>query len=207
MFGSGIRMEKALASLNGPVSLSLEDFLAPPRLTPLQRLPSLEDCEKKLALDLNRRGSHQSIEGYAPVITFGAAGQDAEMVHIQDLSGLSVQERENFSNGRVSPISHDLVGKARALCGNNEAQLRQVVQGMGQAATIIMRVTSAATGAVQDEHSPIDVDVRRQTNGDVTLRFHTPPSSRLDADYTFTITPDGKGTLTDFRMQARPAGR
>ena len=47
------------------------------------------------------------------------------------------------------------------------------------------------------------MDVRREENGNVTMRFHKPASSPLDMDYTYTITPDGRGTLTDCRIQAR----
>ena len=76
---------------------------------------------------------------------------------------------------------------------------------MTQAATIKLRITSAATGIMRDEHSSIDIDVRRLDDGSITMRYHTPENSPLDADYTYTITPDGRAAMTSFRMQARPA--
>ncbi len=205
VLAQGIRMEKALASMKGPVSLGLDDFIAPPFLTALQRLPSLEDAEKQLAVDLNRRGTHQRIAGYEPVITFGRAGQAADTVRIRDLSGADEQGRKDFDAGKPSPVSHGLVDRARVLCGGNEAQLRQVVLSMSQAATILLRVTSAAAGVECDEHSPVDIDVRRMDDGSVSMRYHTPANSPLDADYSYIIAPDGRATMTSFRMQARPA--
>ena len=35
------------------------------------------------------------------------------------------------------------------------------------------------------------------------MRYHTPLQSPLDADFTYTVTPDGQGVLTACRMQAR----
>ena len=66
-----------------------------------------------------------------------------------------------------------------------------------------MRSVSQITGVLQDEHSPLDIDVRREVNGNVTMRYHTPLQSRMDADFTYTITPDGQGVLTACRIQAR----
>ncbi|MBO4318001.1 MAG: hypothetical protein J5855_06985 [Mailhella sp.] len=204
-YGSGISLRRSLESMNGPVSLSMGDFVLPPTVTQLQRVPSLEKCEETLAGDIHRRGSHQGIRDYDPVITFGAAGQAAETVHIQDVSGLDEQEKADYKGGKPTPASHGLVARARALCGGNEAQLRQVVLNMSQAGTMLLRVTSDVTGIYVDEHSPIDIDVRRQAGGSVTMRYHTPAASPLDVDYTCTVSPDGRASITDFRMQARSA--
>ena len=207
VLSTGITLEKSMASMGGPVSLTMNDFIAPPTLTPLQRLGSLEAVEKELAKDLHRRGSHQALAGYDPVITFGREGQAVETVHIQDTSGLSEEQKQAFADSNISPISNALVAKARELCGENEVQLRQMVLSMGQVSTLLLRSDSSVTGIVRDEHSPVDLDVRREANGNVTMRFHTPANSPLDADYTYTISPDGRGVLTACRMQARqPAG-
>lgn len=90
------------------------------------------------------------------------------------------------------------------LCAGNEVQARQVIQSMGQSATIVMRSFSPITGFARSEHSGIDIDIRREDNGNVTMRFHTPEASPLDMDYTYTITPDGVGLLTACRAQPRP---
>ncbi len=202
-FSSGIKQEKALAAMQGPVSLTMDDFIGKPSLTALQRLPSLEDAEKQVAMDLHRRGTHQHIDGYDPVITFGRTGH-AVTVHIQDISGIEGQDKADYKSGKPSSISHGLVERARELCGGNDIQLRQVVLSMSQAGTILMSTTSMVTGVVRDEHSPIDIDIRRQDDGSVTMRYHTPESSPLDADYSYTITPDGRASMTSFRMQVRP---
>jgi hypothetical protein len=46
------------------------------------------------------------------------------------------------------------------------------------------------------------MDARSMPDGSVTLRIYTPAGSPLDADYTFTIQPDGQSKLTAFHMQA-----
>ena len=200
---SGIKLEKAMAAMHGPVTLSMDDFVGTPKLTSLQRLPSLEEAEKQVARDILRRGS-EPIEGCDPVITFGGMGQDAETVRIHDLTGLGENDKKAYEAGNPSPVSHGLVEKARALC-SSEAQLRQVVNGMGQVATILMSMTSLATGVPSGEHSPIDIDVRLREDGSVTMHYHTPAAFPLDADYSYSIAPDGSSSMTSFHMQARPA--
>ena len=204
-FSTGVSLEKALASVKAPVSLTMDDLAGKPTLTLRQRLPTLEEAEKSLAKDLCRRGTppHNAIAGYVPVITFGAPGQDAEAVRIQDVTGLDESQKQAFYGQHPSPVSHGLVERARALCGNNDAQLRQVVLSMGQSGMYPLSTTSFVAGFPCDEHSPVDIDIRRLDDGTVTMRFHTPESSPLDGDYSYSIAPDGSSTLTAFRMQAR----
>ncbi|MBO4316937.1 MAG: hypothetical protein J5855_01475 [Mailhella sp.] len=204
MLASGIKLEKAMAAMHGPVALSQDDFVGTPQLSSLQRLPSLEEAEIQAAKDILRRGS-EPIGAYDPVITFGRTGQDAETVRIHDLTGVDEKGKTAYENGNPSPVSHSLVEKARAFC-SSEAQLRQVVNGMGQGATILMSMTSLATGVPSGEHSPIDIDVRLQEDGSVTMHYRTAAAYPLDADYTYTIAPDGRSSMTSLRMQARPAG-
>ena len=204
LFSAGIKLDKALETIRGPVTFTKDDFLGKPWLTDLPRLPTLELCEVQLAMDINRRGTQTPVEGYDPVITFGHTGQAPETVRIRDTSGLNEEDVKAFKSGTPSPVSHGLVDKARALCGGNEAQLRQVVISMSQAGTMVLKTLGAKTGVKQSEHSPIDIDIRRQEDGSVTMHFHTPENSPLDADYSYTIAPNGKATLTSFRLQARP---
>ncbi len=203
-FASGLKLQTAMDSMLAPVpSLAMSDFVLPPLVTPLSKVPDLTGCEAALARDLHRRGSQQGVRGYDPVITFGAAGQPAETVRIQDVSNLSEQEKAGYYGNAPSPISRDLIARARALCGG-EAQLRQVVLDMSQAGTLLLRRTSGATGTYVGEHSPVDIDVRGQADGSVTMRFHTPADSPMDADYTCTVAPSGRASITSFRMVPRP---
>lgn len=200
---TGVSFEKTLASLSAPVTLTLADFRNMPSLTPVANLGSFQEVEESLAKDLKRRGTHNSLPGYTPSISFGAAGGKAEVVHIQDLSGMSEADRAQFSAGNPSGMSRNLVEHARRLCGDNDVQARQVIQSMGQSGAFLVRSNSSMTGVFESEHSPLDIDVRREENGNVTMRFYKPEASPLDVDYTYTITPDGRGVLTACRMQAR----
>ncbi len=200
---TGVSFEKTLASLSAPVTLTLADFRNMPSLTSVANLGSFQEVEESLAKDLKRRGTHNSLPGYTPSISFGAAGGKAEVVHIQDLSGMSEADRAQFSAGNPSGMSRNLVEHARRLCGDNDVQARQVIQSMGQSGAFLVRSNSSMTGVFESEHSPLDIDVRREENGNVTMRFYKPEASPLDVDYTYTITPDGRGVLTACRMQAR----
>ncbi len=211
LLATGISMEKTLASLRGPVVLTLADFNNIPTLTPADRLGSLQEVEQSLAKDLKRRGTHNSLSGYTPTISFGLAGGAAETVNIQDTSGMDPQDLANFNAGNTSSVSHDLARRALELCNGNELQARQVIQSMGQSGAFLVRSNSSATGIFESEHSPLDIDIRREENGNITMRYYKPEQSPLDIDYTYTITPDGHGVLTACRMQARqpapqPAG-
>ncbi len=199
----GISLEKASEALRGPVSLTLEDFVNRPTLTPLQNIGTLQETEETLAKDIKRRGNHSPLEGYTPTISFGTAGGPVETVRIRDTSGMDKAEKEKFEMGDPSSMSHDLVRRAQELCGENDVQLRQVVLGMSQAGTFLVRNASPVTDIAESEHSPVDIDIRREANGNVTIRYYKPPQSPLDIDYTFTITPDGQATLTACRIQAR----
>ena len=162
--------------------------------------------EREMALDLQRRGTQHAIPGYRPTISFGGVGIPAEAeatVHIQDIAYMTDEDKNDFEHGRPSTISHNLAIRAQLLCGDNDAQARQVLLSMGQSGAFLVRTLSDRTGVLQDEHSPLDIDIRREANGDVTMRYHTPPQSPLDADFTYTVTPDGQGVLTACRMQAR----
>lgn len=200
---AGLSLEKTMESLIHPVSVTLADFVNRPALTPPSELKSLQMVEESLAKDLNRRGSHSSLPGYMPTISFGTAGGEAEIVRIQDTSGMSEEEKAQFKGGHPSPISRSLVEHALRLCGDNEIQARQLIQSMGQSGAFLVRTGSPVTGIAESEHSPLDIDIRREENGNVTMRYHKPEASPLDIDYTFTITPDGQSTLTACRMQAR----
>lgn len=202
---TGVSMEKTLDSLRGPVTVSLADFKNIPSLTSVANLGTLQEVEESLAKDLKRRGTHNSMPGYTPSISFGVAGGEAEVVHIQDLSGMSEDDRAQFNDGNPSSVSRNLVAHARQLCGDNEVQARQVIQSMGQSGAFLVRSNSSMTGVFESEHSPLDIDVRREENGNVTMRFHKPEGSPLDMDYTYTITPDGRGVLTACRIQAGAA--
>lgn len=203
LLATGISMEKTLASLRGPVVLTLADFNNIPTLTPAGRLGSLQEVEQSLAKDLKRRGTHNSLSGYTPTISFGLAGGAAETVNIQDTSGMDPQDLASFNAGNTSSVSHDLARRALELCNGNELQARQVIQSMGQSGAFLVRSNSSATGIFESEHSPLDIDIRREENGNITMRYYKPEQSPLDIDYTYTITPDGHGLLTACRMQAR----
>lgn len=206
---SGISMEKTLASLRGPVALSMSDFVNVPRLTPVQNLGTLQEVEASLAKDIKRRGSHNALPGYTPIVSFGVAGGEVETVRIQDTSGMSEADHAEYAAGRPSSRSHLLAEQALRLCAGNEVQARQVIQSMGQSGAFLVRSNSSVTGIFESEHSPLDIDVRRQADGSVTMRFFKPDASPLDIDYTYTVMPDGSSRLTACRMQARaprPAG-
>lgn len=200
---TGISLEKTRESLRGPVALTLADFVNLPSLTPLSRLGTLEEVEASLAIDLNRRGTHNSLPDYSPGISFGIAGSAPETVHIQDISTMTADDKAAFAEGKPSPMSRDLAARALRLCGGNEAQARQVILNMGQAGAFLVRSNSPVTGIFETEHSPLDIDIRREENGNVTMRFYKPEQSPLDIDYTYTVTPNGQGTLTACRIQAR----
>ncbi|MCI7405375.1 hypothetical protein [Desulfovibrio piger] len=206
LLGAGVRLEKALEAVSDAAGFDLKDFAFPPSLTPLERLGDMAKVEEGMAMDLNRRGTHNALPGYRPTISFGGVGIPAEAeatVHIQDIAYMTDEDKNDFEHGRPSTMSHNLAIRAQLLCGDNDAQARQVLLSMGQSGAFLVRTLSHLTGVLQDEHSPLDIDIRREANGDVTMRYHTPPQSPLDADFTYTVTPDGQGVLTACRMQAR----
>lgn len=206
LLGAGVRLEKALEAVSDAAGFDLKDFAFPPSLTPLARLGDMAKVEEGMAMDLNRRGTHNALPGYRPTISFGGVGIPAEAeatVHIQDIAYMTDEDKNDFEHGRPSTMSHNLAIRAQLLCGDNDAQARQVLLSMGQSGAFLVRTLSHLTGVLQDEHSPLDIDIRREANGDVTMRYHTPPQSPLDADFTYTVTPDGQGVLTACRMQAR----
>jgi hypothetical protein len=206
LLGGGISLEKALEFGQHPIEVTKDCFSGLPLLNTVQSLPDFEGCEKSIATDINRRGSHFSLEGYQPVITFGASGNEAvQSVHIQDTHELTEEQRQNFRSGKPSPISAKLAANVRALCGQNDIQMRQVLLCLGQSGAFPVRSVSAATGVFHDEHSPLDVDVRRLENGNVSLRYRKPENSPLEVDYTYVVRPDGNAVMTDFLMRARPA--
>ena len=206
LLGAGVRLEKALEAVSDAAGFDLKNFAFPPSLTPLARLGDMAKVEREMALDLQRRGTQNALPGYRPTISFGGVGIPAEAeatVHIQDIAYMTDEDKNDFEHGRPSTMSHNLAIRAQLLCGNNDAQARQVLLSMGQSGAFLVRTLSHLTGVLQDEHSPLDIDIRREANGDVTMRYHTPPQSPLDADFTYTVTPDGQGVLTACRMQAR----
>lgn len=206
LLGAGVRLEKALEAVSDAAGFDLKDFAFPPSLTPLARLGDMAKVEEGMAMDLNRRGTHNALPGYRPTISFGGVGIPAEAeatVHIQDIAYMTDEDKNDFEHGRPSTMSHNLAIRAQLLCGDNDAQARQVLLSMGQSGAFLVRTLSHLTGVLQDEHSPLDIDIRREANGDVTMRYHTPPQSPLDADFTYTVTPNGQGVLTACRMQAR----
>lgn len=203
---AGVSLETALASVDKPMPLTFRDFAVPPRLTALTRLGDMQYVEAQLAIDLRRRGTQYAVPGYSPTISFGGDGVPADAVgtvYIQATGNMEPDDRQHFDAGKPSSMSDNLATRARQLCGGNDAQARQVILSMGQSGAFLMRTVSQITGVLQDEHSPLDIDVHREANGNVTMRYHTPLQSRLDANYTYTITPDGQGVLTACRMQAR----
>lgn len=206
LLSAGVSLEKALEAVEGGARFDLNDFAFPPRLTPLALLDDMAHVEKEMAIDLNRRGTQNALPGYRPTISFGGVGIPAEAegtVHIQDIAYMTDEDKNDFEHGRPSTMSHNLAIRARLLCDDNDVQARQVLLSMGQSGVFLVRTLSNRTGVQLDEHSPMDLDIRREANGDVTMRYHTPPQSPLDADFTYTVTPDGQGVLTACRMQAR----
>ncbi|WP_303927457.1 hypothetical protein [Desulfovibrio piger] len=206
LLSAGVRLEKALEATSATASFELKDFAFPPSLTPLARLGDMAEVEKEVSIDLFRRGTQHALPGYRPTISFGGTGIPAEAaatVHIQDVAYMTAEDRNDFEHGRPSTMSHNLAIRAQLLCGGNDAQARQVLLSMGQSGAFLLRTLSNQTGVLLDEHSPLDIDIRREASGDVTMRYHTPPQSPLDADFTYTVTPDGRGVLTACRMQAR----
>lgn len=206
LLSAGVRLEKALEATSATASFELKDFAFPPSLTPLARLGDMAEVEREVSIDLFRRGTQHALPGYRPTISFGGTGIPAEAaatVHIQDVAYMTAEDRNDFEHGRPSTMSHNLAIRAQLLCGGNDAQARQVLLSMGQSGAFLLRTLSNQTGVLLDEHSPLDIDIRREASGDVTMRYHTPPQSPLDADFTYTVTPDGRGVLTACRMQAR----
>ena len=206
LLSAGLSLEKALASIDHPSRFELRDFAFPPHLTGVPLLGSMTDVEQRMAFDLHRRGTQSSLPGYQPSISFGGTGipvEAAGTIHIQDTAYMTDEDQHDFQQGKPSTMSHNLAIRAQLLCGDNDVQARQVILSMGQSGAFLMRSISHMTGVTQNEHSPLDIDIRREDNGNITMRYHTPPQSPLDADFTYTITPDGQGVLTACRMQAR----
>ena len=198
----GLSTEKCSQAVMGPTNLTMGDFMAAPTLYALSRLPDMAGIEDQLAKDLYRRGTHNGIQGFSPVISFGAPGQPVQSMNIQDIAGLTEAQQADFRDGKPSPVSASLIRHCRELCNGNEVQARVLAIGLTQAGTIYTRTLSPATGEFQSEHAPHHMDARRNEDGSVTLRIYTPSNSPLDTDYTFTIQPDGQNKLTAFRMQA-----
>ena len=204
----GMSMAQSCEAVKRPMPLTMDSFIALPQLYSVSRLGDMQHCEDIMALDLNRRGTHQGVEGFSPVISFGAPGQPVQSIAIQDTSALNEEERAAFNTGHPSPISASLVQHCRELCNGNEVQACMVAIGLSQAGTLTTRSLSPLTMVdpdgkplVIDEHSPHHMDVRRQEDGSVTLRIYTPPNAPLDADYTFTIQPNGESRVTSFSMK------
>ena len=197
---NGLSTEKCMQSVMGPVALDMGDFITQPSLYALSRLPDMPAIEKQIAGDIHRRGTHNGIQGFSPVISFGAPGQPVQSVHIRDTSGLTEAQKADFREGKPNPISASLVQHCRELCGGNELQARVLAMGLTQAGTMATRTLSPATGEFNSEHAPHHMDARRNEDGSVTLRIYTPDSSMLTADYTYTIQPNGENRLTDFHM-------
>ena len=197
---NGLSTEKCMQSVMGPVALDMGDFITQPSLYALSRLPDMPDIEKQIAGDIHRRGTHNGIQGFSPVISFGAPGQPVQSVHIRDTSGLTEAQKADFREGKPNPISARLVQHCRELCGGNELQARVLAMGLTQAGTMATRTLSPATGEFNSEHAPHHMDACRNEDGSVTLRIYTPDSSLLNADYTYTIQPNGENRLTDFHM-------
>ena len=212
LMGSCLKTETVMDFLKSPsITLGLDDFVTPLPLTSLSRLPDLEEAEAAIAHDLHRR------MGEDPIIAFsqaGAAEQPGDVIHLRDTSHLTAEETHAYHHDQPSPISHALVEKARELCGGNEAQLRQVVMSMGQSGAYLMRSVSPAVlpksvradpnlAAVNQlvEHSPVNLHIRKEANGDVTMRFTTPPGTTINMDFTYTVAPDGRGILSQCSVQ------
>ena len=203
ILATGITLDKAVASLRGPVALHLADFANSPTLTPVTNLGTLMDVEASIAKDIKRRGTHNSLPGYMPTINFTTPDGKTETVNIRDTTDMGDEDKANYDAGNPSSISRNLVQQAVRLCGDNDVQARQVILSMGQSGAFLVRSNSSATGIFESEHSPLDIDIRREANGNVTMRFYKPEQSPLDVDYTYTVTPDGHGVLTACRIQAR----
>lgn len=198
----GLSTEKCSQAVMGPTSLTMGDFIAEPTLYALSRLPDMDGIEDQLAMDIHRRGTHNGIQGFSPVISFGAPGQPVQSVKIRDMAGLTEAQQADFRDGKPNPITASLIQHCRELCNGNEVQARVLAMGMTQAGTMFTRTLSPATAEMFDEHAPHHMDARRNDDGSVTLRIYTPENAMLDADYTFTIQPDGQNKLTAFHMQA-----
>ena len=208
---SGIKEEKVLQYFNEKVSIGLDDFVSPPCLTVLQQLPRTVDlAEQKLAIDIHR--DNRTVTFF----TDNLAAPPAGSIKYQDTSRLSPEELAAWKRGQPSPVSQALVAQCRALCDGNDAQLRQVVFSLSQSGTMLVRGVSFASSdpAMRDdydylqkhalsEHSDADIDVRRQPNGDITMRYHLPEDSEVHMDYTFTVKPDGTSMLSAFQLTPR----
>ena len=202
---SGIKLEKVLEyARESPVSMTLNDFVTPHQLTPVNQLPDLLTAENYLADELPRRSG-------GCIVTFSKAalnGGSAETgrVDTKDTSQLTPESRQAYENKMRSAVSAELAGLAAELCRDengrvNEMQLRQVVVSMGQSGSYLMRNTSAASGQpFLHEHSPVDINVRRERNGSITMNFVTPPDLPVSMNYTFTVDRNGQGILTSFRQ-------
>ncbi|WP_419492788.1 hypothetical protein, partial [Desulfovibrio sp.] len=130
LLGAGVRLEKALEAVSDAAGFDLKDFAFPPSLTPLARLGDMAKVEEGMAMDLNRRGTHNALPGYRPTISFGGVGIPAEAeatVHIQDIAYMTDEDKNDFEHGRPSTMSHNLAIRAQLLCGDNDAQARQVL--------------------------------------------------------------------------------
>lgn len=156
-----------------------------------------------MAKDIHRRVDRDV--QHASRINIGRPNGETETVRLEERPDMSEQDKADFHSGKPSSISHRLVTVARELCAGNDLQARQVILSMGQSATRLMRALSPVTGVPCTEHAPIDLDIHRADNGNVIMRFHTPDASPLDMDYTYIVTPDGVGSLSACRAQARAA--
>ena len=204
----GLRQDKVLEAINNPADtvITQDDLMLPFPLTLIPNLHSLEQNEQQLAMDITRRGVSNPIEGFEPTITFVAPESGTpDVIKIQDTSRLNDEEKQNFKRGVPGPITQSIVEKARALCSNNDLQLRQIVISLAQTGIMPVRQFSPLVGVAYNEHSPVNIEVRRENNGNISLRYRTPEASPVDADYTFTVGTDGRVSLTNMTIRARQA--
>lgn len=201
----GVRMDRAVELVLHPGRMTQADMAGSPNLCDLGEGVTPEAAEEAVARDLNRWGTQEGIAGYEPVMTFHFPDGPREH-RIQDLVGLSEEERAAYRSGEPSPKSRALMDAVRDLCGEANVGQRAVVGfGLSQAGLFLLRNLSPLTGIFRDEHSPCDISVSRDGEGNVTLRYATPPESPLDFRAEYMVRPDGSSELTAFDMAPRPA--
>ena len=115
---------------------------------------------------------------------------------------MTTDEKEDYDNGKPSPVSQRLIGAIKTLCGPmRSSQITSAILALAQGGISVLRNQSTAFGVVATEHSQACYNISRLDNGDLLIRISNPENCPLEFNWTYTIKPDGEAIMGEVQMR------
>lgn len=198
---SGLKLDVAVARLMRQAPITLQDMCRRPTALLFDAArDTLATVEAGVAIDMHRQVLPWP--DFDPTFTFTTRDGTKTTLHPMSEQGLNPGDKEQWSLGKPSQRSREVMEAAARLCGPDRSDQALVVAlCFTQSAIQLPKFFIPFTGVNLTEHTAYNISAEADAEGNVHVHFKTPENWHSHHEMTVLIRPDGSNEMTSFEVR------